>query len=205
MNKFLGVLGVFSGIWETKNGKSEIYFGFEGLQGLPLWLSIWGGGGVHWEGFEAQDLPEVALVLWSCVPAFLSAFSLCLWCVMLEYGSISRFKGVFRGFYMFGVGLYYLGALRGLWGFCTRVELGGFGARGVFAFVFLLLSLCLLSFYALCLLCSGCLSLSSCLVFTFLICLCYFFFPCGICAKKRAQRFCSLRPLFVCCGLFISL
>ena len=28
MNKFLGVLGVFSGKSETKNGKSEIYFGF---------------------------------------------------------------------------------------------------------------------------------------------------------------------------------
>lgn len=39
---------------------------------------------------------------------------------------------------MFGVGLYCLGALRGLWGFYVRVELGGFGACGVFAFIFLL-------------------------------------------------------------------
>ena len=29
---------------------------------------------------------------------------------------------------MFGVGLYCSGALRGLWGFCVRVELGGFMA-----------------------------------------------------------------------------
>lgn len=75
-----------------------------------------------------------------CVPCLLSAFLLCLWCVMLEYGSISRFKGVFRGFYMFGVGLCCLRALRGLWGFCARVELGGFGACGVFALLFVLLS-----------------------------------------------------------------
>ena len=28
----------------------------------------------------------------------LSALSLCLWCVVLEYALISRFKGVFSGF-----------------------------------------------------------------------------------------------------------
>lgn len=105
-----------------------------------------------------QDLLDVALVLWSCVPAFLPALSLCLWCAMLEYGSISRFKGVFRGFCGVRVGLCCLGALRGLWGFCARVELGGYKTCGVFASVFLLL--CPLSclfvpvfafFYALCL------------------------------------------------------
>ena len=74
------------------------------------------------------------------------------------------------------MGLCCLGGLRGLWGFCTRVELGGLEACSVFAFrflsfasVFLLLSLCLLSFYALCL-SSGALpllllGLSSCIVF----------------------------------------
>lgn len=67
--------------------------------GCRLWLcspDVWR---VHWsrggQGFEAQDLPEVALVLWSCVPSFLSALSLCLWCIALKYGSVSRFKGVF--------------------------------------------------------------------------------------------------------------
>ena len=44
---------------------------------------------------------------------------------MLEYGSISRFKRVFSGFYGVRVGLLVFGALRGLCGFCTRVELGG--------------------------------------------------------------------------------
>lgn len=59
-----------------------------------------------------QDLPEVALVLWSCVPAFLSALSLCAWCVMLEYGSIWRFWGVFSVVCGVRVGLCGLGALR---------------------------------------------------------------------------------------------
>ena len=39
---------------------------------------------------------------------------------MLEYAFIWRFKGVFSGFLLLGVGLYWLRALRGLWGFCTR-------------------------------------------------------------------------------------
>lgn len=37
---------------------------------------------------------------------------------------------------MFRVGLFVFGALRGLWGFCARVELGGLEACGVFAPVF---------------------------------------------------------------------
>ena len=48
MNKFLVCFCVFSGFSETKNGKSKYIFGSEGLQGLPVWLSICGGGGVHW-------------------------------------------------------------------------------------------------------------------------------------------------------------
>lgn len=45
-----------------------------------------------------QDLPEVALVLWWCVPSLLSALLLCACRVACKCGSISRFKGVFRGF-----------------------------------------------------------------------------------------------------------
>ena len=48
---------------------------------------------------------RLALVLLSCVPLVLSALSLCLWCVVFEYGPISRFKGVFSGFWAFRVGL----------------------------------------------------------------------------------------------------
>ena len=66
--------------------------------------------------FGVQDLPDVALVLWWCVPLLLSSLLLFPWCVVFEYGSISRFKGVFSGFW--GVSC----------GFCTRVELGGFMA-----------------------------------------------------------------------------
>ena len=63
-----------------------------------------------------QDLPDAGggpLVACSCL---LVALLLCLWCVALEYGSICDFKGVFSGFYVFGVGLCCWLALRGLWG-----------------------------------------------------------------------------------------
>ena len=73
---------------------------------------------------------------------------------------------------MFGVGLCCLGALRGLCGFCARVELGGLEACGVFAFIFhllcpclVLLLLCLPPFMLVVLLCSGCLYLFYCVVF----------------------------------------
>ena len=120
---------------------------------------------------------------------------------MLEYGSISRFKGVFRGFPLLDVGLYCFDALRGLWGFCVREWLGGLEACGVFASVFLLLLLCLPAFMLVVLLCSGCLSLSSCIVFVALWVWLLFPFPLRYIRKKeRAQRFCPLCPLFVCCG-----
>ena len=64
----------------------------------------------------------LAVVLWSCVPLFSSALSIFPWCVACEYGSVSRFKGVFRGFYGVRVGLCWLGGLRGL---CVREWLGG--------------------------------------------------------------------------------
>lgn len=103
-----------------------------------MWLSIWGGGGVHWsrggQGFEASGPTEMpALVLWWCAPCLLSAFLLCLWCVACKYGFICDFKGVLTVFLLFRVCLLGLGALRGLWGFYVRVWLGGFGACGVFA------------------------------------------------------------------------
>ena len=66
-----------------------------------------------------------ALVLWWRAPCLLSALLLCLWCVACKYASISRFKGVFSAVWGVCVGLCCLGGLRGLWGFCTRVELGG--------------------------------------------------------------------------------
>ena len=131
----------------------------------------------------------------------LSALSLCLWCAACKYGSISRFKGVFSGFWAFRVGLCCLGALRGLCGFCTRVELGGFMACCVFAPVFiffcpcfLLLLLCLPPFMLVVLLCSGCLSLSSCIVFVALWVWLLFPFPFRTTRKKKGRAV-LVRPL----------
>ena len=52
----------------------------------------------------------------------------------------------------FRVGLCGFSALRGLCGFCVREWLGGYKARCVFAFLFVLLS----CFYALCQACYPC-------------------------------------------------
>lgn len=47
VNDFLGVLGVFSGIWETENGKNKDIFYFRGFRGAAFILFCGGGGGVH--------------------------------------------------------------------------------------------------------------------------------------------------------------
>ena len=109
---------------------------------------MWGGRVLLWwwllscplvrrcAGFRGfRTCHRLALVLGWCAPCLLPAFLLCLWCIALEYGSISRFKGVLRGFYGADVCLCGFGALRGLWGFCARVELGGLKACGVFAYI----------------------------------------------------------------------
>ena len=97
-----------------------------------MWLSIWGGGGVHW----------VQVVGCSCYfadvskngqnPLLSSLCCFCSWCVACKYGSIWLFKGVFSGFCGADVCLYGLRSLRGLWGFCVLEMFGGFGACGDF-------------------------------------------------------------------------
>ena len=144
-----------------------------------------------------------ALVLWSCVPCLLPALSLCSWCVVFECGSISRSWGVFSEVWGCCVGLCGLRALRGLCGFCTRVELGGLKACCVFAFRFLLLLLCLPPFMLVVLLCSGCLSLSSCIVFVALWVWLLFPFPLRYIRKKKGRKgfapcVLSCRVLWVC-------
>ena len=134
----------------------------------------------------------------------LSALSLCLWRVGCKYALISRFKGVFRGFYGADVYLYELRSLRGLWGFCVREWLGGLEACGVFAFLFVLLSLCLLCFY-LCAYLLGfafvTLCLSSLLALFVLVSLwVLFLFPFRT-KRKRAHLFCALSLLGF--GVFI--
>ena len=69
------------------------------------------------QAFETQDLPEVGSGPLVVCSLFLSALSLCLWCVVLEYALISRFKGVFSAVWGCCVGLCGLRALRGLCGF----------------------------------------------------------------------------------------
>ena len=114
------------------------------------------GGGVSWcplvwvcRLFECSVL---ARVLWWCAPCLLSACLLCACRVACKYGSISRFEGVFSGFWGVGVYLYRFGVLRGLCGFCARVELGGYMTCGVFASIlsllpmFYLLRPCFISF-----------------------------------------------------------
>ena len=94
-----------------------------------MWVQVVGCLPAFWRvhlcrlaGFRGvQDLPELARVLWWCVPLPLVAFLPCAWCIACKYGSISRFKGVFRWFYGVCVGLFGLRVLLGFWGFCARV------------------------------------------------------------------------------------
>ena len=158
-----------------------------------------------------QAFGACPLLSWR-VPCLLSVISPCAWCISLKYGSISRFKGVFRGFWGCCVGLCCLGGLRGLWGFCTRVELGGLKACGVFAFVFPILCP-FISVFALLL--SLCLFSGLCLCYSLLILFACFVCPCGlvdfvvvsfslsdICAKRKGAIPCVLSSCLV--GLFIS-
>ena len=102
------------------------------------------------------------------------------------------------------MGLCYLGGLRGLCGFCARVELGGYMTCGVFASNFCLFALpfvirfislrCLLSFFALVVfICSLALSL------WFFGCGCCFLFPFRMNTQKERAQFLasSLRVLRV--------
>lgn len=162
--------------------------------------------------------------LWLCLP---DVWRVHLWQVVQGFGACPRFRGVFRAFVpafwllscfalvgllanmpLFRIlrgfcgvlwGLCCLRALRGLWGFCVREWLGGLKACGVFAFLFILLHLCLLLFCPFVL--SFVLSTPAVLGLSFLS-LCGLFlgslfpFPFRTIRKKeRAQS--VLRPLFV--------
>ena len=145
-----------------------------------------------------------ALVLWWSAPRLLSALLLCACRVACKYGSISRFKGVFRGFWGSCVGLCGFGAFRGLCGFCARVELGGYMTCGVFAPIFPFFHLLRISSEALPLLslaCPlGCLASDHGLVLSLFVGCCCFFFPYG-CMRKKKGRKVFLRPLLSCCVL----
>ena len=74
------------------------------------------GGGVSWcplvQECRLFECSVLARVLWWCAPCLLSACLLCACRVACEYGSNSRFKGVFRGFWGADVCLCGFGVLR---------------------------------------------------------------------------------------------
>ena len=115
-----------------KRAKFKIYFSFEGCRASVVALSLgrWScplGAGLPASG--PAGVGSGPLVVCS-VPLSLPFVPLLLLlsCISLEICLISHFKGYFSGFCMFGVGLYCLLALRGLWGFCVREWLGGLKA-----------------------------------------------------------------------------
>ena len=162
--------------------------------GCFSWWCLAGFHRVHWwQAFRLQDLKGVGSGPLVVCPCLLSVISLCLWCITLEYGSISRFKGVFRGVYSVCVGLCCLGGLRGLWGFLCAC-----GVRRLYdlwrvclrfsSFAPVFASFCPLFFFALVVFaCPLALSL-------------LFLFPFRIYAQKERAQFLasSLRVLWAC-------
>ena len=98
-----------------------------------------GAGGAGFRGvrtcLNAGSCPLVVCSL------LLSALRPFVRCDALEICLYSHFKAVFSAVWAFRVDLFVLGALRGLCGFCARVELGGLKTFCVFAFLFALLLL----------------------------------------------------------------
>lgn len=105
-----------------KTAKTKIYFTF-GAFGVALSLGRWSCPPVRrCAGFEASGPARVPALVAPvvCSLPFVPLLPL-LSCNTGKICLVSQFKAVFSGFYMFGVGLLVLRALRGLWGFCTRV------------------------------------------------------------------------------------
>lgn len=170
--------------------------------GCGLWLCLPAFWRVHWCECAGSlcyfaDVSNIGQDTAKC-SAFLSALPLCLWSVTLEYGSISRFKGVFSAVCGVCVGLFAWRALRGLCGFCVREWLGGLEACGVFCLSFSLFVPVFLSFslfaylLGLCLCCSLLVLLS---VLFVLVCLWSLLFPFPFRTKRKKSAF-VLRSFF---------
>ena len=78
---FLGNLG-------DQNGQKQRYILLLGLQGLPLWLSLWGGGGVHWWQVVRVQAFEVVLCFRGVFPAFCPLSRFALGALFLKYAFI---------------------------------------------------------------------------------------------------------------------
>lgn len=104
-----------------KEAKTKIYFTFGAFVAfvVALHLGRWscplGAGGAGFQGLSSLSWRVPSLS-----PCLLSLYCFCFPAMPAKHGFISRFKGVFSVVCGFGVGLLGLGALRGLWGFCTR-------------------------------------------------------------------------------------
>ena len=141
------------------------------------------------------------MVLWWRVPSFRPLSRSSLGASLANMALFRVLRAFLGGFYGACVGLCWLRALRGLCGFCARVELGGFMACGVFPLIYLFICLsfylftCFLSFIlsALFWLSFGCPLVLSCL---FLWSLLLFLFPLRTIRKKKGRKVFSLRPLF---------
>ena len=74
-------------------------------------LGMWSGNSCYFAGVSKIGQDTAGCSAFCPLSRFVFGALAC------EYGSISRFKGVFRGFWVYRVGLCCLGALRGLCGF----------------------------------------------------------------------------------------
>ena len=95
VNKFLGVLGVLSGICETERGEKQRYIwnvGAKWVRVVALLVCILACPLVQASGFRTCQ--RLALVLWSCVPSFCPF--LCLALVAL-LANMALFR-ILRGF-----------------------------------------------------------------------------------------------------------
>ena len=123
-----------------ERAKFKIYLSFEGAGASVVALSLgrwWcplGAGGR--QAFDASGPAGGWLWSYSGVfPAF-ALFPAFLYCFAFQICFISHFKGFLARFWGADACLYGFGSLRGLWGFCVRERLGGFGACGVFRLSF---------------------------------------------------------------------
>ena len=90
---FFGVLWCFLGIFGDRNSQNTKIFLKCGCKVVGVRVCFRGvSAGVSVQALGALGPTRMpALVLWSCIPLFLSALSLFPWCIACKYGFISRF------------------------------------------------------------------------------------------------------------------
>ena len=201
---FWGCLVFSRDFGRPKRAKVNIYFALRGCRAsvVALHLGRWscplGAGG-------AGLLPD-ALPSW-CVPAFCPLCCICFPALVPKYALFRVLRAFLAWFWCVCVGLYCLGALRGLCGFCAREWLGGLKACGVFASVFSFCPLLFFFFAYLQGLCFVILFLSSLPALFVLVSLWVFVFSFSLTdytQKRKGAKVCPLRPRLSCCGCLDS-